>query len=170
MKKENKVKVVEELKEKLSKAKSFVLTDYRGLTHRQIEKIKRALKETGADFLVTKNTLLTLALQQIPDSKFQIPDLTGPTATLFSYQDEIAPLSTLARFIKNFGLPKIKVGILGEKVLTGEEILRLASLPSREVLLTQLVRSLRSPFYRTTYTLNWNIQKLILVLNKKGKN
>lgn len=169
MRRDKKIKIVEELKEKSGRARSLVLTDYRGLTHRQMEEIKKALKEVGADFMVTKNTLLKLALtnSQLLNS---ISNLEGPTATLFSYQDEIAPLSTLAKFIKNFGLPQIKMGILGEKVLSNEEILRLAFLPPREVLLTNLVRCLKSPLQRTTYALSFNIQKLDLILKGVRKN
>ncbi|MBI5465076.1 hypothetical protein HY946_00505, partial [Candidatus Gottesmanbacteria bacterium] len=81
---------------------------------------------------------------------------------------EITPLSIISRFIKNFGLPQIKIGILGEKVLSGEEILRLAFLPSREVLMGQIINTLRSPLSRTTNALNWNLQKLILILKAKG--
>ena len=161
MKKERKVKIVENLKEKLGKAKSWVLTDYRGLTHRQMEEIKRALKESGADFIVTKNTLLKLATGKKEEID---PFLTGPTAILFSYQDEIAPLGVLAKFIKNFGLPQVKVGIIGEKVLSSEEILRLAALPSREILMATLVTRLKSPIYGLHYSLNWNLQKLTLIL------
>ncbi len=86
MKKAQKVKVVEELKEKLDKSKSLVLTDYRGLTHKQLEEFKRNLKDLSSEFLVAKNTLLKLAL---PDSITQSLEtsLTGPTAVLFSYND-----------------------------------------------------------------------------------
>lgn len=169
MKKEQKIKIVEQLKDKISQAKSLVLADYRGLTHQQLEEIKKALKEVGADFVVSKNTLLKLSL---PSSIIQnlSSSLTGPTATLFSYQDEIAPLSTLAKFIKNFGLPQIKIGILGEKVLSSEEILRLGSLPSREVLLATLVARLKSPLYGLHYSLSWNLQKLNLILKGVRKN
>lgn len=164
MKKERKVKVVESLKERLGKARSLVLTDYRGLTHRQMEEIKKALKEVGADFLVTKNTLLKIAMA---NGKVQMANehLTGPTATLFSYQDEIAPLSTLAKFIKNFGLPQIKVGILGEKILSSEEILKLAFLPSKEVLISQLISQLKAPIYGLHNALSWNTRKLVLTLS-----
>lgn len=163
MKKELKIKTIESLKEKLAKAKSFVLADYRGLTHHQLEEMKKAVKEVGAEFIVTKNTLLKLSL---PSSIIQnlSSSLAGPTATLFSYQDEIAPLPILAKFIKNFGLPKIKIGVLGEKVLSSEEITRLASLPSKEVLVAQLIGQLKSPFYGLHRVLSWNTSKLVLIL------
>lgn len=161
MLKDKKIQVVGELKDKLAKAKSLVLTDYRGLTHHQLEELKRALKEAGAEFLVTKNTLLRLAGNKKEEVEAH---LNGPTAALFAYEDEIAPLSVLARFIKNFGLPQIKIGLMGEKILSSEEVLRLALLPSREVLLATLVARLKSPLYGLHYSLNYNLQKLALVL------
>lgn len=166
MKKDKKIKIVEELKDKIGKTKSLVLTDYRGLTHQQFEEIKKALRAAGADFMVTKNTLLRLAL---PATSYQslATGLSGPTAALFSYQDEISPLPILAKFIKNFGLPQIKIGSIGEKILSGEEILRLASLPPREALMGQVIRGLKSPLYRITYALNWNLRKLTMILNLK---
>lgn len=169
MKREQKTKILESLKEKLGKAKSFVLTDYRGLTHRQLEEIKKAVKEAGADFIVTKNTLLKLSLPSSIINDLS-SSLTGPTATLFSYQDEIAPLGVLAKFIKNFGLPQVKVGIIGEKVLSSEEILRLAFLPSQEMLIATLVARLKSPIYGLQYSLNWNLEKLTLILKEVRKN
>lgn len=163
MNKQQKIQVLEDLKKKLGKAKSFVLADYRGLTHRQLEEIRYALKEVNAEFIVSKNTLFKLSL---PSSITQNLSsyLTGPTATLFSYQDEIASLPILAKFIKNFGLPKIKIGVMGEKILTSEEITKIASLPSREILMATLVARLRSPIYGLHYSLNYNLQKLALVL------
>lgn len=166
MKKEKKAQVVEELKEKLEKAKSLVLTDYRGLTHRQLEDLKKALKAVGGEFLVTKNTLLRLAGGKKEELESY---LKGPTATLFAFEDELAPFSVLAQFIKTFGLPQIKGGLWGKKILTSAEVLRLASIPSRQVLLATLVVRLKSPVYRLHYGLNYNLQKLVLVLQAKSK-
>ncbi|MFH0864464.1 MAG: 50S ribosomal protein L10 [Candidatus Gottesmanbacteria bacterium] len=171
MKKQQKFATVEILKDKVSKAKSMVLTDYRGLTHKQLEEIKKAMKAIGAEFIITKNTLLKISL---PTTNYQLPDtsLEGPTATLFSYKDEIAPLSALAKFIKNFGLIKIKTGILNNKILSNEEVLKIAALPSRDILMATVVARLKSPIYGLHYSLNYNLQKLALVLKaaseKKG--
>lgn len=163
MRRDKKVKIVEEIKEKLDKAKSLVLTDYRGLTHRQLEEMRRAFKKVGAEFVVIKNTLLKKATA---DGRWQMADgnLAGPTSALFAYEDEIAPFSVLAKFIKSFGLPQIKAGVLAEKILTKEEVLKLASLPSREVLLVTLVSRLKSPLYGLSYSLNYNLQKLVFIL------
>lgn len=167
MNKSQKIQVVGELKDKLSKAKSLVLSDYRGLTHHQLEEIKKAMKEVGAEFVVTKNTLLKISLERPP--LLRLTDfLTGPTATLFSYQDEIAPLGILAKFMKNFGLIQVKVGILNDKVLSSDEVLKIAALPPREILLATLVTRLKSPLYGLHHALNWNTRKLVLTLKAAG--
>lgn len=167
MKKDKKIKVLEELKEKLGKAKSFVLADYRGLTHQQLEEIKKGLRQAQAELLVTKNTLLRLALGKKEEIESH---LAGPTVVLFSYEDGIAPLGVLAKFIKTFGLPQIKIGVLDNKILSSEEILHLASLPSREVLMGTLIARLKSPLFRTHYALNWNLYKLSLILKGVKKD
>ncbi len=164
MKKEQKIETVEKLKDKVAKAKSMVLADYRGLTHHQLEELKRAMKEAGAEFVVTKNTLLKLALPKSKVESLESKVLEGPTATLFAYQDELAPLGILAKFMKNFGLITVKIGLLGDKTLTSEDVQKLAALPSREVLLATLVARLKGPIYGLHYSLNYNLQKLALVL------
>ena len=168
MQKQQKVQVIEELKEKLGKAKSLVLTDYRGLTHQQLEQIKKGLKVSGAEFIVTKNTLLKKSL---PDTKYQIPDINfeGPTATLLSYEDEIAPLSIFAKFIKTFGLPKIKIGLINDKAYDEKQVLQIAALPSLEILMGTLAARLKSPLYGLHYALNYNVQKLALILKNIKK-
>ena len=168
MQKQQKIQTVLELKEKLAKAKSLVLTDYRGLTHQQLEQIKKGLKIVGAEFLVTKNTLLKISLERPP--LLRLTDfLNGPTATLLSYQDEVSPLSVLAKFIKTFGLPKIKIGLINDKAYDEKQVLQIAGLPSREILLATLVNRLKSPVYGLHYALNYNINKLALILKNIKK-
>lgn len=167
MQKQQKIEAVLELKEKLAKSKSLVLADYRGLTHQQLEQIKKGLKVVGAEFIVIKNTLLKKAA----DTKYQIPDtdLEGPSATLFSYEDEIAPLSVLAKFIKSFGLPKIKIGFINDKAYDEKQVLQIAALPSREVLMATLAAGLKSPIYGLHYALQWNLRKLDLILRAQAQ-
>jgi large subunit ribosomal protein L10 len=162
---EKKQVVVEELALRVGKAKGLVFTNYQGLTHKQIETLKKAIKPFEADFSITKNTLLKLALKKenlkTPDDK----SLDGPTGTLFLYADIIEPLKRLAKSIKDFSLPTIKFGILDGQALTAEQVLRLSSLPSREVLLAQLVGQMKSPISSLHRALNWNLQKFVLTLN-----
>ena len=160
---QKKIETVGQFEEKIKRAKALVLADYRGLTHKQLETLKKALKQAEAELVVTKNTLLKLALAS-NDQGLTTKDLTGPTATLFAYGDVIAPLRELARTIKTLKIPTIKFAILDKDILDAEAVLRLATLPSREVLLAQLVGGLKSPIFGLHRALNWNIQKLVMTL------
>lgn len=152
--------IVAELAEKAGKAKALVFTNYQGLTHIQLEQLKKALKKTNAEYVIAKNTLLKLALGQTQgDKEFELP-----TATLFIYEDIVAPLKELAKTIKNLKLPAIKFGILEGKLITEQEVLKISILPSREVLIAQVIGGMKSPLYGLHRALQWNIQKLVLTL------
>lgn len=163
MPKQRKVEIVEKLKEKAGKARSLVFTNYQGLTHKQLEELKKAVKNTDAELVVTKNTLLTRALQASSIQSLT-SNLEGPTATLFAYSDILAPLKELAKTIRLLKLPTIKFGVLEGKTVTAEDVIRLATLPSREVLIAQVIGGLKTPLYRLHRALNWNIQKLAMTL------
>lgn len=165
---QNRVKknaVVADLSETIGKAKGLVFTNYQGLTHKQIESLKVAIKPLDANFEITKNTLLKIALEQknlkIEDEK----GFDGPTGTLFLFGDVIEPLKKLAKTIKDFNLPKIKFAIIDGKSISAEDVIKLSALPSRETLLTQLAFSLKSPIIGLHRALNWNLQKLVMTLN-----
>jgi large subunit ribosomal protein L10 len=171
-----KAEIVAELQEKLAKSKSLFLTDYRGLTHQQLESLKKTLKKVQAEFVVAKNTLMKIAFnkQQITDNKEQIilieKNLKNPTATFFAYGDEIAAIKELAKFIKTRELPKIKIGLFAGKLATDSDFIKLASLPTREILLATLAMRLQSPLYGLHYALNWNLKRLVVVLNNVKNN
>lgn len=161
---QKKIDIVAEISEKAGRAKALVFTNYQGMTHKQLEELKKVLRDVNAELSVTKNTLLKLALE---NSKFKIQDdLVSPTAALFVYDDVIAPLKQIAKTLKLLGLPTIKFGILDNQALTGEQVLRIASLPSREILLTQVVGGLKSPIFGFHRALLWNIQKLVMTFEQ----
>lgn len=161
-----KIEKVEKITEKLTRAKTVILTNYQGLTHHQIEELKRGIKKVGGDFVVVKNTLFKLALKKInrPRLASLTGDLSGPTALLLSYEDEIQPLKEVNRCLQQFQLPILKAGIVGDQVLTGEELIAIAALPSKEVLLARFTFQLASPLYRLQNALSLNLQKLVLTL------
>jgi len=171
-----KIDTVKSLKDKLGRAKALFLTDYRGLTHKQLETLRRALKKVEAEFLVAKNRLIKIALgaEEVKNSKENKQkleeELNNPTAAFLVYGDEISAIKTLAIFIKNTQLPKIKIGIFGGNIATDADFQKLASLPTREILLATLVGSMKSPIYGLYYSLSWNIQRFVRVLgNIKDK-
>ncbi|OGG01543.1 50S ribosomal protein L10 [Candidatus Gottesmanbacteria bacterium RBG_16_52_11] len=161
---------VASLTEKLGKAKSVVLADYTGLKHKQLEELRKVLAGVEAEFVVTKNKLLERALG---DTASGIkPHLTQATAILVNYGDEIAGIRELIKFFKSAGLGNAKAGLLGSQPLSGDEVKRLSDLPSREILLGQLVRQLNAPIQGLHYALSWNMRKLVYALSavkeKKG--
>ena len=178
--KQKKIDTVSVLKEKLDRAKALFLTDYRGLTHQQIEHLKKALKKVEAEFMVVKNTLLRIAIQQLnPSTQLRVnnttmqqleKELKNPTAALFAFGDEITAVKTLANFIKNTQLPKIKLGLFSGKIAKESDFKKLATLPSREVLLATFAVRLKSPIFGLHYALNWNLLRLAVVFaNIKNK-
>ena len=174
-----KEKIVAELLEKVNRSKGMVFTSYQGLTHKQLENLKKKVKALDADFVATKNTLIKLAFGKVSKegkvsnvSKGAPSDtFKGATATLFLYADPVAPLKEIAKAIKEFNLPTIKFGILDGAQMTAEQILKLSTLPTRETLLAQLVFGLKSPISGFHRALNWNIQKFVMTLKaiKKTK-
>lgn len=166
---QNRVKkqaVVAKLAESLGKAKGLVFTNYQGLTHRQLEELKKAIKPLDADYEITKNTLLKIALESKNLEAGDDKALEGPTGTLFLYGDVIEPLKKLAKSIKDFNLPTIKFAIIDGKVMMADDVIRLSALPSREVLLTQIAVALKSPISGLHRALNWNLTKLVLTLKE----
>jgi large subunit ribosomal protein L10 len=147
--------------EKVNRAKGVVFTSYQGLTHKQLEAIKKAVQAVDADFVATKNRLILKALE----GKIKVEsELKDATATLFLYGDPVLPLKAIAKSIKELNLPVIKFGILDGASMTSEQLLKLSTLPSRETLLTQLVVGLKSPISGLHRALNWNLQKFVMTL------
>jgi len=160
---QKKIDTVTELTDKVSKAKSIVLADYRGLKHKQLEELRKALKKTDADFSVTKNRLIARALGD--KAKSIGGQLKESTAALFTYADEVAPLAILLKFFKTAGAGKTKGGLLGDKVLTEDDVTKLAALPPRPILLAKLVGQLNAPIQGLHRALSWNINRLVWALD-----
>jgi len=161
---QKKQEIVSTLVEKMQKAKAIIFTNYQGLTHKQLEDFKKQIKTMNSDFVVAKNSLL---LRSVKEAKIKLEDektIEGPTGTMFIYEDIVSPLKALAKIIKDLSLPSVKIGFLENKAITSNEILKLASLPSREVLLAQIVSGLKGPIFGLHRSLSFNIQKLALTL------
>ena len=166
---QKKIDIVASLSDKFTKAKAVVFTNYQGLTHKQIETLKKAIKPLEGEFVVAKNSLVTRSLDENKIKLGEDHVLEGPTGTLFIYNDIVAPLRALAKLIKELNLPSVKFGIMDNDFITTEQVLKLSSLPTREVLLAQLVAGLKSPIFNLHRSLQWNLQKLVLTLNAVAK-
>lgn len=161
------IQLLEETKAKVEKSTALFFVDYAGLTHKQLEEARNTLRDQNSEIAVVKNTLMNLALK---DKNLDIADkLQGPQATLFAYEDGIKTAKVLADFIKKHGLPKIKFGIFEGAVVDEVMITKLATLPSKEILVGKLLGLLNSPISKFVYALNGNITKLALVLKEIEK-
>lgn len=165
---QKKIDTVSLLTDKISRAKSMVFVDYRGLKHKQLESLRKSLKSVNADLTITKNRLMMRALADRAESLQAA--LSDTTATLFSYADEVAPLKELLKYFKTAGVGKTKGGLLGQTFLSDTDVTRLASLPNRQILLSQLVGQLNVPIQGLHYALGWNIHKLVWALRAVKDN
>ncbi len=141
---ENKKLVVSEIEELAKNAKSIVLVDYRGLTVAQVTELRNNARNAGGIYKVYKNRLMKLAFEKL-GIQFPASDFEGTTAVLFHNTDEVAPAKVALDGSKKYGVIKLKSGYVAGKYYNTEEITALANIPSREVLLGQLVGLLTSP-------------------------
>lgn len=166
---EEKSQVVSEIKEKMQNASGIVLADYRGLTVAQVTQLRTQLRQAGVEYRVLKNTLVRRAANEIGVEGLD-PYLEGPTAVAFS-ADPVAPAKILMDFAKANKLKsfKIKAGVLEGKVIGAEGVKALADLPSREVLLTMVVRGMQAPLVGMVNVLQGPIRKMGYALEEVRK-
>jgi large subunit ribosomal protein L10 len=130
-----KQEVIDEIKSKINDSNGVVLFDYRGLTDAEAKELRRSLRDSGADYKVYKNTLMARALN---DLNIDLSDcLTGPSALAYS-NDQIAPIKVLTDFAKTHPAVILKVGIVDNEVTDKAKLASLATIPSRDGLLTML--------------------------------
>ena len=142
---ELKAKQVEEITEKVKKAKSVVLVDYRGLTVAQDTEMRVALRNAGVDYKVLKNRLVLRAFNACGLDGFE-KVLEGPTAVAFGYEDAVAPAKIVADTVaKTNNKIAIKGGVIEGKQASVEEINTLSKIPAKPVLVGQLLGMLTSP-------------------------
>ena len=141
---ELKAPVVDEIKGYVAEAKSAVLVDYRGLTVEQDTRLRKQLSETGVVFKVYKNTMLHLAFEGTDYAKLD-ENLEGPTAIAFGIEDETAPARILNDFAKEAEALQFKGAVVDGEYYDEAGIKVLATIPSKEVLISKLLGSLQSP-------------------------
>ncbi len=144
MKREQKQELVEALHGKFSKAKALVLTDFRGLDTSAMHALRRRLREVSVEYQVVKNTLMSRASEGT-DMALLKDYFSGPSAVAFSYDDPIAPAKILTKFGEEHAALKVKAGVVGGKAVDAEGVKRLSKLPSREILLGQMLSVLHGP-------------------------
>ena len=136
--------IVEEIKESLNDAKTVVLVDYRGLTVEQDTKLRKTLREAGVIYKVYKNTMVKLAIDGTEFDSIK-DDLEGPTAVAVSKTDATAAARVLAKFANENPALEIKSGIVEGTYYDAAGIAKIATIPSREELISKFLGSIQSP-------------------------
>jgi large subunit ribosomal protein L10 len=163
--KEQKAEQVELLTEMLRKAKVAVLTDYRGLTVTQLQELRGKLRTGDVEYRVVKNTLARRAAEAAGVAELQ-PELEGPVAIAFGYEDLSVPSKLINEFVRATRLKlDVKGGLVEGRVFTPEQVKQLADLPSRESLLAQLLGTLQSPVGQLVGIMQTPVQQLLGVLD-----
>lgn len=141
---EQKQVVVNEIKEKLAKAASVVVVDARGLTVEEDTQLRKTLREAGVDYKVYKNTMVTLAVK---DTEFEglAQYLEGPSAFAFSYGEATTAAGILDKAAKTLPNLEFKAGVIEGTVYDAAGMKAVAGIPSRDVLLSKLLGSFKSP-------------------------
>lgn len=159
-----KEQIVNEIKEKLENAVSLVLVDYRGLNVEEVTELRKKSREAGVEYKVYKNTLMTRALKELGIEGLE-SYLEGPNAIAFGYDDPVTPAKIISEFAKGHEKLEIKAGMVEKKLLSLEEVKALADLPSKEVLVAQVLGGLNAPITGFVNVLQANIRNLVYALD-----
>ncbi len=139
-----KVQAVADIKERLEGAEAVFLTEYRGLTVKAVQALRRSLRASGADYKVVKMTLAQLAAGEAGVEGLN-EYLLGPTAIAFANSDPVATAKALKDFSKTNEVFVLKAGLLSGNILTPEEVSKLADIEPRPVLLAKIAGAAKAP-------------------------
>ena len=169
MLREKKVQIVSNLADDLSRSNIIIATNYQGLLAKQMAELRNALAKAGVEYHVVKNTLVYRAAEQA--GKPQLRDIIeGPVALAFGYDDIVNTAKALNQYIKSAALPlQIRGGLLEDRILLPEEVVSLANLPTREVLISKLIGQLQAPIGTLHNILNLPLQGLLNVLQNRAQ-
>jgi len=166
---QEKVQSVESLRERLGTAKTAVLTEYRGLTVRQISDLRKQLKAASAEYRVIKNRLARLAVKDLALDPLGA-HFKGPTGLVFTAKDPVPVAKALQAFVRANPALTIKLGFVEGKVVQPAELRALADLPSKETLRSQLVGALQGPASQLVALLTAPQRELVRVLEARSKS
>jgi large subunit ribosomal protein L10 len=142
---EAKRETIDALRAELSEHRTMITSEYRGLKVKEISEIRRALRKNSVSYRVVKNRLMRIAAQENPAAAALSPLLVGPTAIAFG-NDEAATAKAVLDAVRPYGkIVKITGGVLGSSRIDVDGVTRLATLPPREVLLSEALGAIAAP-------------------------
>lgn len=148
-----KVEKVKEIKDKFERANCIVLANYQGIDVEQDTQLRKKMREKGVEYKVYKNRLVKIVAEEL-GYDFLIEHLEGATSIAFGYDDIISPAKILNDFSEKSGKLSLKVGVVEKEFYDNDKIKRLAKIPSKEVLVSKLLGSIKAPLSNLVYVLN----------------
>jgi len=142
---------VSEIESLMKNAKSVAIVEYRGLTVKALESLRKTLRKNNSSFSVFKNTLVNIAGKNLGYEGLA-EHLEGPNAFVFSNEDEVSALKDIVKFAKQNEEMVIKAGIVGGKVLNKEEVIAISKLPGKNGLLSMFLSCIQSPITKFAAT------------------
>ena len=168
MKKAEKETIVAEIQDAMSRCKSGIMTEYLGMKNADLTLLRRKLGESGIDYMVVKNTLARFAADNT-NKGFLKKSLNGPMAIAFGYNDEVEPAKLLVEFMDASETPlKIRAGFIGDQLLTAEDVKTLATIPSRDVLIAQVLGAMQGPISGFVNVCAAPVRGLVTVLQARA--
>ena len=169
LKRAEKEQLVKEMTGKISKTKAIVLVNYQGLKVKEIQELKKRLREQGIGFQIIKNTLFKIALK---DAGISVEEnlLDQPVAIVWADIDEVAPSKLVVNFGKEAEKLQIIGGFIDQRFVDINIINQLAALPGREELYAKLIGTLNAPMYRLVNALQGNLRSLVYILGQFQKS
>lgn len=168
MPKPEKIESVSQIKKYLQECKSVFVTDYTGLNVEDITRLRKNLREGSVKYLVAKNTLFKIAARETGYESI-VDHLNGQIAIAFGFDDPSVPARILHTAFKLKERPIIKAFVVDKKKYGGQEVVRLADLPSREILLSRVVAAVESPFSSLIGSIDAVFQELMGTLDALAK-
>jgi large subunit ribosomal protein L10 len=169
MLREKKMQVVSNLADDLSRSAIIIATSYRGMLAKQMTELRATLAKANVEYHVVKNTLVYRAADKAGKPQL-MAIIEGPVALAFGYDDVASTARVLNQYIKSAASPlQIRGGLLGDRVLLAEEVVSLANLPSREVLISRLIGQLQAPMATLHNVLSSPLRGLLYVLQSRAQ-
>lgn len=161
---EAKRETVAELREAISRSSTYVVSEYRGLSVSELAEIRRALRKQDISYRVVKNRLMRIAAADTNAAALS-PLLTGPTAIAFG-TDEVLTAKAVLDATRPYKLVKVTGAVLGSRAIDGEAVVRLAALPTREVLQARLAGAMQAPIATLGGLFSANLRNLAYALQQ----
>ena len=160
--------LVSHVKNGIEKKTSTFVLSYTRVSGPQMNTLRKGLRSVGADFYISRNSIAAIALKDLNYEKLS-QRISGQTAFVFSDGDSVQVSKTLIKFVKEYEGLAIQGGLLDGAILEKKDVEKLSELPSREILLTMLLRTLNTPMTRLARALNAKTRDLLSILKQMSE-